>query len=352
MTQPLELVDFLETEAFSDEQIELSTAQMEQAARLSQLASSPSQQWQLYLHALARLGFKQWLEEWVPDLAVDDSRCLINQPDRDAEICRLSVAKFDLCLIAAPFWLDSIDLPQAIVDLPQFVPHIYALVEVQEEQMQVKVCGYLRRDRLVEQQRSHSLSATPEGKYSVPLSWFNLDPTSLLLELRCLEPYPLALPQSQAVNVGQWLNDRLDDMARQLGWILLPPFAPAAALRSAQEELQTLGVQIPLEARGAYQELQAGTVSLRLHVVTWVLSAAIDAFEWTLLITLSGNRLPVGTRLRVRDDSQLLFEQAVEDSADALFAQVGGGLSDRFWVTIDLPDHASIDLPPFCFHAG
>ncbi|MBD3886946.1 DUF1822 family protein [Phormidium tenue FACHB-886] len=339
---------FLDTEALSEEQIELSPAQMEIAARLSQSVADPSQQWQLYIHILGLLGFKQWLEEWAPDLEIDDSGGSIKQADDWSGACQISVAKFKLCLIAAPIFLDAtVNASQAIIDLPQFVPHVYTLVEVQEEQMQVKVYGYLRRDWLIEQRQLHPLKPTSNQKYAIPLNWFNLDPTSLLLELRCLEPYPLTLPCP--VNVSHWLNDRLDDVARQLGWLLLPPLAPAAALRSAQEEVQLLGVPIPSEARGAYQEIQSGTALLRLHAVTWVLSAAVDAFAWTLLIILAEEDLPVGTRLQVRDAEQLLSEQVAEAPDSPLFAQVGGDVSDRFWVTIDLPDGATIDLPPFYF---
>ena len=348
-----EPIDFLETEALADEQIELSPDQVEQAAQLSQLVTDSSQQWQLYLHALGLLGFKQWLEEWASDLEMPDLRRSMNSPNHWVETCQISVAKFKLCLVAISTSLDStINLPQAIVDLPEFIPHIYVLAEVQEEQMQVKICGYLRQDRLAEQQRSRSLKLTSNQTYPVPIEWFNLEPTDLLLELRCLEPFPIILPSSlssQLVNVSHWLSDRLDDAARQLGWMLLPPLIPTAALRSAQEQLLVQGVEIPSEARGVYRELQLGTAKVRFQAITWVLSAASDAFAWTLLIILDGDRLPVGARLRIRDANQLLFEQRVEASDSSLFAQVGGDLSDRFWVTIDLPDGTTTDLPPFYF---
>ena len=346
-----ESIDFLETEALTDGQIELSPDQVEQAAQLSQSATNSSQQWQLYLHTLGLLGFKQWLEEWASDLEMSDLRRSLNSSNHSIENCQISAAKFNLCLIAISGSLDStIDLPRAIVDLPEFIPHVYVLAEVQEEQMQVKVCGYLRQDRLAEQQRS--LKPSSDQKYSVPIEWFNLEPTDLLLELRCLEPSPIILPSSlssQLVNVSHWLSDRLDDAARQLGWMLLPPLIPTAALRSAQEQLLVQGVEIPSEARGVYRELQLGTAKVRFQAITWVLSAASDAFAWTLLIILDGDRLPVGARLRIRDANQLLFEQMVEASDSSLFAQVGGDLSDRFWVAIDLPDGTTNDLPPFYF---
>lgn len=359
MSQPLKSTNFLDTEAFTDEHIDLSLDQMEQAAKLSQSVSDPLQQWQLYIHTLGLLGFKEWLEEWAPDLEIADSQYSKQQSDLE---CDLSVAKFDICLItAADFSESTVKFPRAVIDSPdspQAVPHIYALVEVEEERMQAKVCGYLRRERLVQQLGVLKLTSQETlQEYAVPLSWFNLEPTELILELRCLKPASPATtvtpatvtPPSPIINVSHWLNDRLDEVTRQLGWMLLPSLAPAAALRSAQAELMLLGVQIPSEARGVYQELQSGQALLRLHAMTWVLSSASDAFVWTLLIILDGERLPVGTCLRIRDQSKLLFEQVVTATASSLFAQVGGDLTDQFWVTIDLPDGATIDLPPFYF---
>jgi Protein of unknown function (DUF1822) len=352
MTQSPEFVDFLDTEVLTDEQIELSPTQREQAAQQSHAVTDPSQQWQIYMHALALVGFKEWLAEWATDLEIDESRCSLFQLDQFIAVCHFSVAKFDLCLIAVPLLLEStVSFPKAVIDLCQFAPHIYALVEVDEEYMRVKVHGYLRQDQLLKQQQLHPLESISAERYAVPLNWFNPDPTALLLELRCLKPYPIRVlqPSPQAINVGHWLSDRLDDAARQLGWMLLPPLVPAAALRSAQEDLMLLGVRIPSEARGVYRELQLGNAMLRFQAVTWVLSAASDTFAWTLLIILDGDRLPMGTHLRIRDASQLLFEQVVKATNSSLFAQVGGDLADRFWVTIDLPDGASIDLSPFYF---
>jgi hypothetical protein len=383
--KPLELIDFLDTEALTEEQIELSPAQMEQAAKLSQTVADPSQQWQLYIHALGLLGFKQWLEEWAPDLEIADSQHPKKQFP-NVESCNLTVAGFGICLIATVDFSEStVKFPQTVINLPanslvdssQSVPHIYALVEVQEERMQAKVCGYLRRERLIQQLRELKLTAREtlqetSQDYAVPLSWFNLEPTELILELRCLAPDLLPAevtpaevtpakvspakvslakvsPPSPLINVSHWLNDRLDEVAQQLGWILLPSLVPAAALRSAQEELLLLGVQIPSEARGVYQELQSGQAMLRLHAMTWVISSASDAFVWTLLIILDGERLPIGTSLQIRDQDQLLFEQVATATDSSLFAQVGGDLSDQFWVTITLPDGATIDLPPFYF---
>lgn len=453
MEQPpnlFEFIDLLDSEALTDEGIELSNEQIDRAIQLSQPIPQPNQQWQIYLHGLALVGFEQWLDEWAPDLTVDASSCSIGQPPYanliDA-ICHLQVGRLDLCLIATPVIMSStINLPKAVVDLPQFVPDVYVLVEVQEEHMQVQLYGYLRRDQLIAHRNASPLAADSTWVYTIPLCWFNDDASNLLIELRQLDskflsasaPLPLLhvqqslqthlhtlLPQlrspdsslsqllgwdeaatllanpalvnwiyevqtaaangqetargqdvwidptkphtqnlspsptkdstSQLINVRHWLNDRLDAAARTLGWMLLPSFSPASALRSAQEELKGLGVQLPPEARGAYEDVQLGNVALRLHAFVWMLSTTMDTLQWTLLIVLGAQpqaRLPTGIRLQVSDQSQLLFDQALDESAEDsyLYAQVGGEISDRFWVTIALPDGATLSLPPFIFY--
>lgn len=442
-------IDLLDSESLTDQAIELSNQQIDRAAQLSQPIPHPNRQWQTYLHGLAFVGFEQWLEEWASDLEVDESNCSLFQlpyANLIDAVCHLHVGQFDLCLIAAPAIMNpTIEIPKAIIDLPQFVPDVYVLVEVQEEQMQVQLYGYLRRDQLIERRQASPLEADSSWIYAIPLHWFNADPSDLLIELRHLDPESFhsstaswqlhaeqslptrlhsLLPQLrspdcslsqlltweeaatllsnpewvnwiyqvqktgegkeqealahhlntkiqdslippstsgelslQSINVGHWLTDRLDAVAQKLGWILLPPLAPAVALRSAREELEIAGVQLPPEARGAFEDLQLGNAALRFHAFAWMLSASIDTFEWTLLIVLGAQpqtRLPPGIRLQVRDQTQLLFEQVLEESAkDAyLYAQVGGDLSDRFWVTIDLPDGTSISLPPFIFYPG
>ncbi|MBD3884587.1 DUF1822 family protein [Phormidium tenue FACHB-886] len=360
--QPPDFIDLLDSEALSDESIELSLEQVDRAARLAQ-SIPKADQWQAYIHALALFGFKQWLEEWASDLEIDDSHCSICQPkssNRIDAVYNLKIRHFNICLLA------TTTLAEVVVEIPQFIPespHTYVLIEVHEEQMQVQLYGYLRRDRLLAWQQSCSTAE----RFSIPLTWFIADPTALLLELRCLEPELLPQPPDpQAISVGCWLSDRLDKAAQTLRWILLPPsvmqhanidaaFAPA--LRSASNEINEIvfaGVDIPSAARGAYQDLQLGTAALRLHAFTWVLSPTVEHLQWTLLIILGAqpqSQLPVGIQLQVRDEKQLLFEQALEEETTGsyLYAQVGGDLTDQFWVTIDLPDGDAIASPPFVF---
>ncbi|NJP09188.1 MAG: DUF1822 family protein [Leptolyngbyaceae cyanobacterium RU_5_1] len=125
----------------------------------------------------------------------------------------------------------------------------------------------------------------------------------------------------------------------------MPAFASDSALRSAlrsiEEELENRGVRVPPEARGAYQDLYLENTVLRLYAITWILPLTPDTQGWTLLVVLgtpSDTHLPVGTQLRVQDETQLLVEQVLEEEfPDAyLYAQVGGTWNERFWVTIDI----------------
>ena len=361
--------DFLDSEALSDDCIELSSAQLDRAAQLSR-STPAAQQWQAYLDALALFGFQEWLEEWAIDLRLDSSTCFKSQPAPFVGASCLQVGQLKLCLITTSSILNpAIDFPSAIVDLPQFVPHLYVLAEVNEEQMQVQIYGYLWSNWLMQHRQSlirnpidpvHPQQVAigepspslkqPNPTYTIPLDWFTLDPAALLVNLRCLE----LEPKKSAINVGDWLNDRLDEVAQGLNAVLLPLLIPATALRSAQE-LQLAGVQIPPTARGVSFDLQIGDTALRLSAVTWVLSPAIESFSWTLLLVLNAqpqSRLSIGLRLQVRDAAQLLVEQVLsQDSPDAvLYAHVGGDRTDQFEVTIDLPSGETLALPPFVFY--
>jgi hypothetical protein len=174
---------------------------------------------------------------------------------------------------------------------------------------------------------------------------------------RNTSPVAKAEQTAPPINVGLWLRDRLDRMAQELAWILMPAFAQATALRSMEEALENRGIHIPPEARGAYQDLHLGNTDLRLHAITWVIPLTATTQGWTLLIILGSQndtRLPVGTQLLVRDETQELAAQILSEAApDAyLYAQVGGTWNEWFWVTIALPDGATMTLPPFTFHDG
>ncbi|NJO09282.1 MAG: hypothetical protein HC873_06040, partial [Leptolyngbyaceae cyanobacterium SL_1_1] len=65
----------------------------------------------------------------------------------------------------------------------------------------------------------------------------------------------------------------------------------------------------------------------------------------------TGDRLPSGICLRIRDAQQLLVEQVLlPQSLDSyLYAQVVGRLDEQFFMSIALPAGPTIDLPPIAF---
>ena len=316
--------------------VELSDRQIQQALELTQTVADPTQQWPTYLSALARLGVQEWLAERAPDLMVRSS---------SANPAQLQVGDFSLHLLTTGSLLGpTIALP------PDATPLLYVLVEVLEEQAQVRVCGYLRPDSL-------------PLPIEIPIAQFTLDPNTLLLNLRCsltpsLSPAPTpSLPDSPQplLNTALWLRDRLDDVAQELAWVLLPnPFTSASALRSTSPfgaiaaALEARGSSIPPEARGAFRDFRLGPINLCLWAIVWALPDG-----WRLLLILSSQTeatLPPGVTFRVADDIQVLSEQTTQiQSGPNLYAEVEGSFGESFHVTIATPAGISVTLPPFRF---
>jgi hypothetical protein len=102
--------------------------------------------------------------------------------------------------------------------------------------------------------------------------------------------------------------------------------------------------------------LQWENIALRLYVVAWELPATGLVREWTLLLILGAQpnaTLPIGIKLQVGDEVQILAEPVLSDrSQDYLYVQVIGTQSERFWVTISLPDGAALTLPAFTFEGN
>jgi hypothetical protein len=421
----------------SSSDVELSAEQVNRALEISEPIVNSRRRWQTYLNALALIGFEQWLEEWASDLAVADSNCSVYQPEYAnlfEGVANLQVGQFKLCLIISSGLSDTVvSVSRAVIDLPQFVPHFYVWMEVLEEQMQVRVCGYLRHDQLVHQQQVKAAAISSEWAYLLPLDWFILSPNVLLLELHHLEatkiPLPSAAPKEllsttqlrsklvevhtqlcsskylaeevltwqegatllmhpeivnelyrqsiyrnqqpidspsglaqHTINVGCWLQGQLDRFAQELSWVLMPPFAFAdsmlrstAAFDEVASELANRGISIPSGARGAYQDLRESNSVLRLYAVTWAMPFTQQEPEWTLLLTLgtpTGARIPIGTRLQIRDATQLLAESvATADRQDSyLCIQVAGSWAEQFRVTVESSNGVATDLPPFAFN--
>jgi hypothetical protein len=171
------------------------------------------------------------------------------------------------------------------------------------------------------------------------------------------------------LNVGLWLRDEIDDLARELSWVLLPAFnserlglAGATAMRSSIEELEAIvtqlerrGTAISPAARGACKNFNLASITLRLYALSWPLLSTENIPEWKLLLILGGSptgtHLPNGVKIQVSDNDSLLVEQVLSPNTiePYLYSLVVGTWDEQFTVTITLNNGVSLTLPPFAF---
>jgi Protein of unknown function (DUF1822) len=421
MSQPLpqEFSDLLDWRSLCSARTELLSEHFQKAVNLSKSIHLPSQRWEVYLCTLAVLGFEQWLKERAPDLRCQTNSATIWQPayaNLMAAACSIQVGDFKICLITSSNLTNQHSISFAALDIPDFVAHFYVLIQVEEEQQQIAVSGFLNYEQYHRHQQATQLQVDTDWTYSLPSTWFNPDADALLLNLRCLPADAIQLPiitppqknntvlqqklktlTSQLktrhpwqlltvkegttllsnpnlielaykiinpspieplINVGLWLSDRIDGLAQELGWMLMP--SPVlSSMRSLREQLDNIraaleqqGAYIPLTAGGAYRDLGSEQSSLRMYVITWVLSEIAEKPEWMLLVVLGPQpqaKMPESLRLEVRDKIQILFGESLGDTSQGiLYAQVIGDWKERFWVTVTTDDGV-FEIPPFGF---
>lgn len=374
--------DSLEFEWLSPDAITLDAERVNHALELSQRSPNQENCWQIYLTALALVGFEQWIQQRDSDLFLQTNHCtILSLPFADATTaaCNLQINGFRLCIVGTESLFDgTIAIPQAAIDSPDAVAHFYVPVEVYEEQGQILIRGFLRYDQL-RQHQTTPLELAQDGTYRLPLDWFESDLNRLLLHLSCLEPSAIPLPTplnaaaaqldqilvQPAVKLRRWLRQQWDE-ATQGSWMLLPPIELAGAMREAAgtaklspanafatilSALERSGRTVPTNAQGIYRDWVMANYPLRLYVATAAITAE-QASEWSLLLILTTqdqSNLPSGICLQVSDGSALIGEQVLTNSttADYLHLTAIGGLEEQFVVTIALADGTSLTLPPF-----
>lgn len=356
MTDQTTHLNLLDWEAVPMTAIELTAEQLQIAATQAQTCSDPGQQWQTYLVALAQIGLVEWLLERAPDLPLNQ------QPEG------LSIGAYRVC----PLLVEKILEPIGAVEFPASNADLWILIEVLEEQAQVQINGYLWQHQLPAPIRHQLASGEQPSNVWLPADLFIFDPDQLLLELRCLPGNPdfspvtptVAQPETRLaqplISVGYWLGDRLDEMAQTLNWLLLPPLAPAAGFRShptalerITTELATQGLPIPSEARAGYHDFVLNSEALRLYAIVWAVPQA-EPPSWRLrlvLLSASERALPLGLRLQIWDDSQLLADQSQTETTPegCLYAEVEGGWQEGFYARITTANGLSLALPGFTF---
>lgn len=431
----------LDFEQLPPEAILLSQSQINQAVELSGQIKDESKQWHTYLNYLSLSAFENWLESRGNDFNINRDECTILQPSLAnliPTVANLKIGEYKICLITTGSFIDEqVDISRVVIDLPEYIPHFYVLVEVIEEEEKAVIQGFISYNELSSRQQSVNLKPDSDWKYEIPLTWFCNEPDRLLLYLNCLEAAAISLPaiptkrvenlglvknelirilaelktqelwetltweqatavltnrelidwiynlQTQeetsstiskqkhlsdifqlitqpAINVGRWLWDELDTLAEET-WNLLPSIAPQPVMRSPVEEftvlssqLQQKGLEIPVQARGAYQDLSLAGVPLRLYAVTWHLLSESDHNSWTLLLILGTpalENLPTNLKLRVSDQTGILVEQEVnpEWGNTYLFTRVVGNFDEKFLVSVSLGEGVELTLPTFAF---
>ncbi len=274
-------------------------------------------------------------------------------------------------------------------------PDFYVLVEILEELAEVRVQGYLSRASLQAQitefqhfnpeaaQPANAQLQEPAEPIELPLQAFSLDPDALLLHLRTGFQLDSALVQSPVqaasgepvanpalvtssvtsslsspplINVGLWLNNQLDAVAKALAWVLIPPAAVelSGALRGQSDRgdlnlvIRNLrrdrALVIPADARAACHDVTLEGLAARLYILIWV---AADQAEWSMLLILGaqpGFPLPTGLRLQVAAAGQVLSDERLEQEP-YLYVQVVGDWNEQFQVTLVAPNGRTLALP-------
>ncbi|BAZ37503.1 hypothetical protein NIES4101_35810 [Calothrix sp. NIES-4101] len=448
-TSNILLMSYLDFDDSPTSAIILSDDDIDRAAEMSDRIPNRLKQWQVYLNCLALSAFEKWLDERAESLNINLDKCTILQPalaNFINAVANLQVGEFRVCLIATGSLSDEmVRIPRVIIDLPEFIPHFYVLVEVLEEEQSANVYAFLSYQELLERQNLTSLQS--DGNYQLPISSFDKNPDRLLLYLRCLEVSAISLPAiptnraeilarvqnrllellpelrlserelsdiltweqatavfthpellnwiyslqketlqqennppantflqdliklitQPAVNAGRWLGNELDELAQGLSWVLLPSFVPASGMRpmrSPEEEFEVIvtqlrqrSLEIPIQARGAYQDILLAGIPLRMYAVTWHLLGESEQREWSLLLILGAPALaslPANIKLRVSDQTGILDELGLNaESEDAyIFTRVVGNWDEKFLISVSLMDGVEMTLPPFAFDLG
>ncbi|NEO93303.1 MAG: DUF1822 family protein [Moorea sp. SIO3G5] len=326
----------------------------------------------IYLQELALLVFEDWLAKREPSLRVERAANRLGDSGLSQAIakainavCNLQVGDFKICLIPSFGFSDPlVTLPQGIVTIPQFTAHFYVVIAIDDDLGIAGIKGVNRYDQLVRD--ISNLVVDSDQNYEVPLSRFTMTGDDLLLDLQCLSPEEIPLPEipqpshdyikdvleilsQRAINVGQWLYNQIDDLAQELSWQLLP--APSPQLRFSRTPAQELAeiitiidIEIPAAAVRSYRDFQLAGIPLRLYAITWQLPQFEPEGDWTILLILGaspGNTPPSGIKLRITDYTMVLDQQELSTNEDYLFTQFVGANHEKFLATITTADETA-----------
>ena len=222
--QPLDLT----YSSFTNTGVSLPEHHFQQSGQLSQAALNAQQQWSVYQQGLALFGLEQWFMERHAEFRPNRDHCSTLQACYAHFLtvaCNITIGAFNVCVVPigslGEMW---VSLPKATIDLAEFAPHFYVMVEVQEENNWIDVKGCLSREQLLAHLAESALQANEDWTYDIPVQWFEHGSDDLLLWLRTADANKLSMPVPTPT-ISAAARDELVELQPQLGqtalWQLL-----------------------------------------------------------------------------------------------------------------------------------
>ena len=266
------------------ESIWLETEDFDRANNISKRSSHESNQWQIYVNALALFALEKWLKDRMPEQSISTSEQIIENTGR------LNIGEFKVCAIATDNLLDElVELPRNVVESAELTTHFYALLEVLEEEEEVIFRGCLNYNQLINYR--DRLNLQPQDNcYQLPLSLFDTEPNHLLFNCRFLKPTSIPLPvgsvnmttatpkeyiQESTTKLSQWLQNVFDETWQTIDSLINPEANLEYGLRNPDEEIKrakliNLGVQLGNQNVALLVNIKGETegklaVSIQLH---------------------------------------------------------------------------------------
>lgn len=369
----------LDFERIADTAIEIESDAT--AIALSQALPDPLLRWQSYLALFVLEGLKAWLQQQSIPIVTQQSILLEPTGFDIPTASYTTVNRFKICCIAIANDEDEIvEIPAQVLDQPQQAAHFYLAATVYPEQRQVAMRYFLRHEQLTQFQSVDR--RTSQQTYELPTSIFETDFNQLLLYLTCLDPSAIVLPARSigapikqwliqpVVNAQSWLQRRISEPLNDLAWQFFAPtpamsgmmsssstlastvLKPDESLTAILTEIERNGLQIPADAKAAYQDIWIGDRPLRLSVVIWAQPQTQPEPTWSLLAILKA-----ASNLVMLEDTRLILSEAntpivstrLSPGSAYLVTQAIGNWHEQFTLTIDLPTGESVTLPPFIF---
>ena len=191
------------------ETIDLEPEFFEKATLLSRHSNTEAEQWQIYLNTLALFALEKWLSDRQLTLSYQTYSLLRTQVLNLEAVSPLNIEQFKLCLLAREnLGNQTLEIPQKMIDSPEFAAHFYLLMRVVLEEQQAVFIGFFRYDQLTDQ----NLKPTEIGNYELSLSELNPEPSHLGLNLKYLDSTAIQLPKNELAQqsferLTQWLEN-------------------------------------------------------------------------------------------------------------------------------------------------